>query len=335
MTDDKSPLVSVIIPVHNRVTFLKQCLDSVAAQTHQNIEVFVVDDASTDAIETVVQAVDWPKAIRPTYIRLDENMGPGGAREIGRQQIDGQYVVSLDSDDVWLPQFVEEHVANLRANPQADLSYSNYLITQTIPPDDAARPRFGNQQQVFHALPDLFWPVNWLQSSSRMWTRAAVDKIGAWLAVRRHTDVNYALRAGCFDVQICYIPEILAYYREGHGDIQVTQEKGIKTRIEEAKAYLDAYDHLMKCDKLANSENAVPFAHLFFETASNLLLLGEAEYSKLCLQTALSLGKMSSSVGFSSLLTKLSQIVLSDYNAGRLSRRLRYQLLQRFSPYHR
>ena len=116
----RETIVSVIIPVHNRTDLLKRCLESVAGQTYMDIEVIIIDDASTENILPVVDSIQWGKIPNRTVIRLEKNIGPGGAREVGRQNSQGDYIAYLDSDDIWLPEFLEKNVNNLIRNPDTD-----------------------------------------------------------------------------------------------------------------------------------------------------------------------------------------------------------------------
>ena len=93
------PRVSVIIPVFNRLRLVSRAIDSVFAQTFRDIEVVVVDDASTDG------TADALAARRPELrlIRLERNGGPARARNAGLAAARGELAAFLDSDDLWLP----------------------------------------------------------------------------------------------------------------------------------------------------------------------------------------------------------------------------------------
>ena len=91
-------LFSVIIPTFNRAALLRQALFSVFQQEFRDFEVIVVDDGSTEDIPAVVKSLDHPV----TLVR-QRNAGPGAARNRGISLASGQYVVFLDSDDLWFP----------------------------------------------------------------------------------------------------------------------------------------------------------------------------------------------------------------------------------------
>ena len=97
----KSPVVSVVIPSYNRAHQLGRALRSVLAQTFQDWEVIVVDDASKDNSEEVVKALHDG---RIRYLRHESNRGGSAARNTGIRAATGEYVGFLDSDDEWLPE---------------------------------------------------------------------------------------------------------------------------------------------------------------------------------------------------------------------------------------
>lgn len=105
------PLVSVIVPTRNRALFLQRALKSVLGQTYPNLEIVVVDDASTDETRDVVAGLN-NQAIR--YIRHDSSKGGSGARNTGIRAATGKYVAFLDDDDEWEPSKTEEQLRMLQ-----------------------------------------------------------------------------------------------------------------------------------------------------------------------------------------------------------------------------
>lgn len=105
------PLVSVVIPTYNRAGLLQRAIDSVLAQTYENLEIIVVDDASTDNTQDVVTSYDDP---RVTYICHETNRHGSAARNTGIEAADGEYVAFLDDDDEWYPEKLERQVATLQ-----------------------------------------------------------------------------------------------------------------------------------------------------------------------------------------------------------------------------
>ena len=98
-------MISVIIPTYNRVDLIERAIYSVLNQTYKDIEVIIVDDASTDNTQNVIESLE-DQRIR--YIRLDNNGGACHARNIGIINASGYYISFLDSDDQWASTKLEE-----------------------------------------------------------------------------------------------------------------------------------------------------------------------------------------------------------------------------------
>lgn len=95
--------VSVITPAYNAERFIKQTIESVRNQTHQNWEMIIVDDCSTDQTTSIIknyQSIDD----RIKLIELQENSGSAVARNTAMDNATGKYLAFLDSDDLWTPE---------------------------------------------------------------------------------------------------------------------------------------------------------------------------------------------------------------------------------------
>lgn len=93
----RTPLISVIIPVYNVVKYLRRCLDSVIAQTYQNLEIICVDDGSIDDSGKICDQY----TVRDARIKVihQENQGLSAARNRGLDAAEGEYIAFVDSDD--------------------------------------------------------------------------------------------------------------------------------------------------------------------------------------------------------------------------------------------
>jgi glycosyltransferase involved in cell wall biosynthesis len=101
--------VSIIVPVYNVENYLAKCLDSLINQTHQNIEILVVNDGSKDNSEQIIQeyAQKYPEKIKPFS---KENGGLSDARNFGIDRATGDYLGFVDSDDYITPTMFEEMI---------------------------------------------------------------------------------------------------------------------------------------------------------------------------------------------------------------------------------
>ena len=112
MATAKLPRVGVVIANHNNAAYVGEAIVSASRQTVRNIEVVVVDDASTDCSDQVIREtlakLDDP---RFRYTRLETNRGQTGAIRCGVAELSTPFVCFLDSDDVWYDNFIERHLA--------------------------------------------------------------------------------------------------------------------------------------------------------------------------------------------------------------------------------
>jgi glycosyltransferase involved in cell wall biosynthesis len=117
MTADCPPTVSVIVPSFNTAQYIVECLGSVFAQTYQDFEVIVVNDGSPDtpALERALE----PFRERIVYL-TQKNMGLAAARNTAIRAARGRYIALLDSDDAWLPEYLEQQVAVLEQDASVD-----------------------------------------------------------------------------------------------------------------------------------------------------------------------------------------------------------------------
>jgi len=120
-----TPAVSVVIPAYNREATVVRAMRSVLDQSVRDLELIVVDDASTDG---TVKAVE---AVTDSRIRLlchETNRRAGAARNTGVLAARGEYVAFLDSDDEWLPDKLERQLAYMAAHPEARASCTGFLL---------------------------------------------------------------------------------------------------------------------------------------------------------------------------------------------------------------
>lgn len=205
----RSPRVSVLIPAYNHARFLPETLDSVMGQTFQDIEVFVVDDGSTDGTRRVVE--QYGPAVRYVW---QANAGPAAARNRGVTVSHAELLAFLDADDRWYPGKIAAQVAYLDAHPEAGVVFTKFLVT-----DEAGQPlylyppifRYG--AKALEAL--LIWPYG--SMSTALVRRACLEKVGLfderltgaedwdlWLRVASHYGFGY-------------VDAVLATYRQSAG----------------------------------------------------------------------------------------------------------------------
>jgi glycosyltransferase involved in cell wall biosynthesis len=114
------PLISVVIPAYNVEPFIEEAIRSIMNQTYENLEIIVVDDASTDHTYQILQklaAIDY----RIKLFRNEKNKRIVETLNFGIEQVTGPYIVRMDGDDVSLPTKIEAQYNFLINNPDIDL----------------------------------------------------------------------------------------------------------------------------------------------------------------------------------------------------------------------
>ncbi|MGV3711084.1 MAG: glycosyltransferase family 2 protein [Gemmatimonas sp.] len=138
-----SALVSCIIPVFNGERFIGEAIASIRAQTHQPIEIIVVDDGSTDNTEAAARA-----ASPDIVYRRQANAGPAKARNLALSLATGEFIAFLDADDRFLPAKIEKQLAFLIAHPTIDLVLTHVRLFWEGLENEAAAYRHDNREET-------------------------------------------------------------------------------------------------------------------------------------------------------------------------------------------
>ena len=115
MDTDNRPVVSVILPTYNRKNLVGKAIQSVLEQNYRNLELIIIDDASTDGTEEIIKEF---KDARILYLRNPVNRGGGAARNTGIKVAKGSFIAFQDSDDLWLPDKLEKQMAVFKVSPE-------------------------------------------------------------------------------------------------------------------------------------------------------------------------------------------------------------------------
>ena len=115
-----APTVSVIMPVYNTAKYVRASIESVLEQTFHCFELIIIDDAGTDGSLGICRQFTDPRIRIISQI----NRGLSGARNTGIRHARGEFIALLDSDDIWEPEKLGQHVEHLRNNSDVGVSYA-------------------------------------------------------------------------------------------------------------------------------------------------------------------------------------------------------------------
>lgn len=230
MNNNTVPLISVIIPCYNVELFVEQAILSILNQTFKNLEIWIVDDASTDNTLQIVKNI---KDERIKLLELKKNTQKVGAVNEVLKKVTGNYIAFQDSDDWSEPQRLEKQLEAFEKNPSLGICFTNYRkISDKIYP--SGRIAFTNEELRneflnFKALKENASPT---ACSSMMISRAALEKTSGYspfFAGRVAEDIQWIYRILKYFNGVT-IQDPLYNYRIRPGSFSQISTSGIKPK---------------------------------------------------------------------------------------------------------
>lgn len=219
-----SAKISVIIPVYNVENYLRLCLDSVLAQTYQNLEIIVINDGSTDGSDAICREFA-ARDSRILYFSKD-NSGLSDTRNIGIGQASGAYVTFIDSDDWVEKTYIEELYTKLLAH-DADIAICNYhrfnetenLFYKHVNPEDYYEQLYS-PAQIIEGLYENRYNKKFALISAwgKLYKRSLFDDL-LFPKDQIGEDGFFNLKAYLMSDRIVYLNKGLYIYREREGSL--------------------------------------------------------------------------------------------------------------------
>ncbi|SHK50661.1 glycosyltransferase family 2 protein [Hymenobacter psychrotolerans] len=214
---DSLPLVTIVALCHNHARFLRPALDSILAQTYPNLEVFLVDDGSSDDSVAVLREY---AAAHPAWhtVFLPENIGNCAAFNRAFFQSRGEFVIDFATDDILLPTRVARQVAYFQ---ELDASYGMLYGNLELLSEDGRfqrlhhRPDAKGRLQPFPAAGWVFEEVLrrfFISAPSMMMRRATLLELGGYDETLTYEDFDFWVRASR-NWQFAYQDEVLTQKR--------------------------------------------------------------------------------------------------------------------------
>lgn len=200
--NESSKLVSIIMPVYNRVNIVEMAIDSVLNQTYTNFELIIVDDGSTDGTRDLLQSISDS---RIKLIFNESNVGASAARNIALDVCSGEYIFYLDSDNEWDSKYLESMVGAFLELPDANAIYSGQLLYDNINKPPFAM-RFGSLNR------SLLKNGNYIDLNCFAHTKKVYEEIGGFdESLYRLVDWDLILRI-CNNFKVYSVPILLSKY---------------------------------------------------------------------------------------------------------------------------
>lgn len=212
------PRVSVVTPAYNAAPYLTQAIDSMLGQTFTDLEMIVVDDASTDRTPDILAAYRDP---RLRVIRNDRNLGVVGSRNRGMRLARGEFIAPFDADDVSLPTRLAKQIAHLDNHPGIVLlgTATRYLEAGELRPGKSV---FDTSPVVLRWLMHVSNPLG---HSTLLYRSSAVRALGE-LMLEGHLaeDFDYCHRL-LAQGDLGFLNEPLVLYRRHAAAVSMQQEE--------------------------------------------------------------------------------------------------------------
>ena len=201
------PLVSVIINCYNSEKYLKETIDSVLAQTYSHYEVIFWDNCSTDSTADIIHSYN---DVRFRYFKASNNSKLGLARNYAIDKVQGKYFGFLDSDDIWLPDFLETCVTKMEEGGKSySAVYTNYYDWNDNQCYIHIKDACGGEKHLKEIISNykVGMSANLISSKIVQQNRILFDE-----NLQLIEDFDFFCRLAA-TAPLCYIPEGLVKYR--------------------------------------------------------------------------------------------------------------------------
>ena len=268
--------VSIIVPVYQVEKYIRQCVDSILAQTFTDFELILVDDGSKDNSGKICD--EYARRDERVKVIHKENGGLSDARNKGMDQAVGNYFMFVDSDDYIAPTMVECLYKNI-FNENADMVVCNYLYFFE---NDREKDFSTNIESEVLSGTEIFynrknernygiWTVAW----NKLYKRATFGNIRFRFG-KYHEDEFWANDIYQMDIKVVTIPECLYYYRQRENSIM--GKKSIKRDFDIVEALQERIYIYLKEEKYSDQAYKVFIYSLEYLEESKRLITNRKEY---------------------------------------------------------
>lgn len=213
-------MISVIIPVHNGEKYVKTCVDSILCQTYTELEIIIVENASTDATFDICK--QYEKENPCIRVISTNQKGVSHARNLGIGMAKGEYISFVDADDYVSPFFFEKLYKCVKNN-DSDFAFCNCIIGTEKDHSFLDKKSENKVDCVKEYSCSEFYYNTYMKSQtifSVVWNKLIrKDCIGDNLFDEKLgyvEDRNFIIRCVCSAKKICYLNEDLYYYWRGN-----------------------------------------------------------------------------------------------------------------------
>lgn len=242
------PFVSVLMITFDRATYIESAIRSIQEQDYGNLEIIVMDDASTDNTEAIIHDLRSADP-RIKYFKHAHNLGIPQNRNMGLAHASGKYIAILDSDDLWSDRSkLRKQVEFLESNPEYGL-----IGTQVSVIDENGEPKGSfTYKTVDSDIRKIMLAHNQFTNSSVLFpTKLAIDLGGYDNSCTIGEDYDLFLRLG-MHAKFANLDSLMTQYRAHQGGITKKRRlDGALNHLQIIKRYGKAYPHYFQALMIA------------------------------------------------------------------------------------
>lgn len=240
----ENPEVSVVVAAYNHERYVRALLESILGQTFKNFELVIIDDGSTDATPHIIEeyAKQYPDKIRFTR---QKNCGLVRTINSAYKMCRGKYIAPVGSDDIWLPDKLEEQVKKFDEDPILSLVYADIKIIDGEGKILYRLHRFA--KPYWGQITERLFALNFISGIILMYKRELFEKYGYWdPRYNIACDGEFTLRVSPY-IKVGYVNKVLALYRvHGHNSSTLNFEKTAIEGLDYRKQFLASHPSLIK-----------------------------------------------------------------------------------------
>ena len=221
MLNISKDLVSLMVPAYNQEDYIVDSLDSIYAQTYQEIELLIANDFSKDRTLDVIK--DWVNKHKERFVRCEifdnpVNLGISKNCNLLLKAADGKYLKLLAGDDMLMPDAIEKQVSFFENNPETDLLYANAF---SIGASDHYPIKSINKQNLYYAaaphyengIAEAMSAYSVIPAPTVMLKNTTVKNFGLYREDLAFEDWEYFLRLATGGAKIAYLDYVVVAYR--------------------------------------------------------------------------------------------------------------------------
>ena len=262
--------VSIIVPVYQVEKYIRQCVDSILAQTFTDFELILVDDGSKDKSGEICD--EYAGMDERVKVIHKENGGLSDARNRGMDHAAGKYFMFVDSDDYIAPTMVERLYTRIICE-NADIAACNFLFTF----DNAREKNFSTEikEEVLNGSDIFYYRKNernygiWTVAWNKLYKRETFGNVRFRFG-KYHEDEFWANDIYQMDIKVVTIPECLYYYRQR--DNSIMGKKSIARDFDIIEAFQERiYVYLEQKNYAEQAYKVLVFSLEYLEKSKRLI----------------------------------------------------------------